>query len=119
MDHAWVPSSGVFFEFLVPFGGGLCLIWCVGSALSGWLSARLSGNHQPAMVVASALAQVPWILWWSRPVWLHTERIAGSGAGIWLPNYVWAVIVIVGMPTCTVLGGLWGADDAPVRPPVP
>jgi hypothetical protein len=111
--NAWVPSSGVLFEFWHPFGGGLCLLWCVSSAVSGWVSARRSGNHQAAMVITSALAQIPWTLWWSRGVWLYPEGIADSPARIWLPNYVWAAVVIVGMPTCTILGGLWRADDVP------
>jgi hypothetical protein len=51
-------------------------------------------------------SRAPWALWWSRPVWLHPERIAGSSPRIWLLNYAWAVVVIVGMPTCTLLGSL-------------
>src|ERR1700681_1246282 len=51
--YAWVNSSVVLFEFWIPFGGGLCLIWCAGSAVSGWVSARRSGNQRTAMVVVS------------------------------------------------------------------
>jgi hypothetical protein len=63
------------------------------------------------MVVVSAFAQIPWTLWWSRSVWLHAGSFAWSSARLWLPNYVWALIVIAGMPACTLLGGLWAADS--------
>jgi hypothetical protein len=115
--YAWVNHSVALFEFWIPFGGGLCIIWCVGSAVSGWVSARWSGDQRTTMVTASALAQIPWILWWTRPVWLHADMIARISARLWLPNYVWAAIVIIGMPACTFIGGLWGADDRPFPPP--
>ena len=109
--NALMPSSGIFFELWHPFGGGLCLIWCAGSAVSGWLSARRSGDHQTAMVVASALAQVPWSLWWSRSLWLHADRVAGSSVRLWLPYYISGIVVLVGMQTCVIVGGLWRADS--------
>jgi hypothetical protein len=111
--YAWVNSSVVLFEFWIPFGGGLCLIWCVGSALSGWVIGRLSPNHRAAMVAASVLAQIPLTLWWGLPVWLHAGHITRFS----VPLRIYAAIVLVGMPTCTLLGGLWGADDVPIRPP--
>ncbi len=113
-----LDSGGVFFTFWHPFSGGLCLIWCVGSAVAGWVSAQRSGNHRMAMVVACALALIPWALWWSSSVWFQPERWAGRPARIWLPVYLQAVIVLVGMPAATLLGGLWRADDVPVQPPV-
>ena len=109
--YAWVNSSNVLFELWIPFGGGLCLMWCVGSAASGWVNARLGGNHRSAMVVATALAQIPLALWWSSPVWLHAGMISRVGPKLWVPNYIWAVVVLVGMPVCTVLGGLLAADS--------
>lgn len=115
--NAWVADS-VLFYFWHPFSGGLCLIWCAGAGVSGWVSAQRSGTHRLAMVVGSGLAQLPLALWWSSPVWLHLERWAGAPARLWVPGYVAAVIIIVGMPAASVLAGLWRADDVPVPPAV-
>lgn len=115
--YAWVADSVIFY-FWHPCGGGLCLIWCAGSGVAGWVSAQRSATHRLAMVVASALAQLPLALWWSSSVWLHLERWAGAPARLWVPSYVSAVIIIVGMPAAAVFGGLWRADDVPVQLPV-
>jgi hypothetical protein len=109
--NPWVNGSDVLFELWIPFGGGLCLIWCVGSAASGWVNGRLGGHHRSAMVAAAALAQIPLTLWWSSPVWLHLGMISRVGPKLWVPNYIWAVVVLVGMPVSTVLGGLLAADS--------
>lgn len=113
--NVWVEDS-VLFYFWHPFSGGLCLVWCLGSAANGWLIARWS---RPAMVVAAALAQLPLALWWSSSVWFYAERWAGSPGRLWFPAYVGAIVVIVGMPTATLLGGLWQWRKDPVQPPVP
>lgn len=115
--NAWVGDfrdSGLLFVFWHPFSGGLGLIWCVGSAASGWLIARWS---RPAMLIAAAVAQFPLALWSSSSVWLNPERWSGAPARIWLPVYAGAIIVTVGIPICTILGGLWRAGDVPVRSP--
>jgi hypothetical protein len=113
----WVNSSGPIFEFWVPFGGGLCLVWCAGSAVSGWMNARSSGGNRAAMVAATMLPQVPLSLWWTRHFWLYGEFSFSWPPRFWVPNYLWATIVLIGMPTSTILGGLWSADDVPSRPP--
>jgi hypothetical protein len=110
--YAWANQSIVLFELWIPFGGGLCLIWCVGSALSGWVSARQSGSYRAAMVVASALVQVPYSLWWTRHFWLYGEFTTRVSARLWVPNYLWAGVVLVGMPLSTLIGGLNGLDPA-------
>lgn len=105
-------SSGLLFVFWHPFGAGLCLIWCVGSAASGRLIARWSG---PAMLIAGASAQFPLALWSSSSVWLDPDRWAGAPAHIWFPVYAGAILVAVGMPGAALLGGLWHRDEVPVR----
>ena len=113
--NVWVEGS-VFFYFWHPFGGGLCLVWCAGSAVAGWAAAQRSGHHRMAMVVASALVQVPLTLWWNSSVWLHLERLAEMPARLWVPISVQAAIAMVGMPAATLIAGLWRADDVPVQP---
>jgi hypothetical protein len=120
--NAWVPSSGVFFEFWHPLGGGLPLVWCAGSAVSGWVSARWSAHHRPAMVIVSTLAVMPLTLWWAWPglTMLHVGRPLRFN----LPNGIWAAIVLVGIPLSILLGGLWGSsevdsDSVAARPPSP
>jgi hypothetical protein len=123
--YAWVNSSVVLFEFWIPFGGGLCLVWCVGSAVTGWASARLSDRNRTAFIAASMLAQVPLSLWWTRHFWLYGEFTTRVGPRLWVPNYLWAAVVLIGMPTSTILGALYGAmkfqsdrqfGDVPFRP---
>jgi hypothetical protein len=110
--YAWVDRSVVLFEFWIPFGGGLCLVWCVGSAISGWMNARLSEGHRATLMTCSTLAEVPLSLWWTRHFWLYGEFTTSSGARLWVPNYLWAAVVLLGMPTATILGVLWSARDA-------
>jgi hypothetical protein len=108
--YAWVHRSVVLFEFWIPFGGGLCLVWCIGSAVSGWLSARSAGNHRAAVGVASMLAQAPLSLWWTRHFWLYGE-FTTKIPRFWIPNYLWAAVVLIGMPASTILGSLWVATS--------
>jgi hypothetical protein len=115
--YAWTNSSLVLFEFWIPFGGGLPLVWCVGSAAIGWGSARLSGSNRATTIAASMLAQVPLSLWWTRGFWLYGQFPSG-GPRLWsVLNCLWAAVVLIGMPTSTIIGGLWDADALPVRPP--
>ena len=107
--NVWVEDS-VLFYFWHPFGGGLCLVWCASSAAAGWAVAQRSGHHRIAMVVAGALAQVPFILWWTSEVWLHLVRFAEMPAKHSVLISVQAGIAIVGMPAATLLAGLWRAD---------
>ena len=117
VSETWVNASvggfrdsGLWFVFWHPFGGGLCLVWCVGSAASGRLIARWS---RPAILIAGASVQFPLALWSSSSVWLHPERWAGAPAHLWLPVYTGAIIAAVGMPGATLLGGLWRREEVP------
>jgi hypothetical protein len=111
--YQWVNSSVVLFEFWIPFGGGLCLIWCAGSTVAGWVSHRSSGEHRAATVLVGTLAQILLALWWGVPFWLHVIGPARFS----VPLYLNAAIVLVGMPGCALLGGLWAADDGRARQP--
>lgn len=109
--YARANSSVILFEFWIPFGGGLCLVWCVGSAISGWMNARLSDGNRATLIICM-LAEVPLSLWWTRHFWLYGEFTTRAGPRLWVPNYLWATVVFFGMPTATILGGFWGARDA-------
>jgi hypothetical protein len=110
--NGWANASVILFEFWVPFGGGLCLVWCAGSAISGWMSARLSDGNRATLIICSMLAEVPLSLWWTRHFWLFGEFTTRDSPRLWVPNYLWAAIVLFGMPTSIFLGGLWGARNA-------
>ena len=114
--HAWADSSFLLFEFWIPFGGGTCLVWCLGAALSGRLSARLT-NRNRAVLIGVVLVHVILSLWWTRHFWLHAEFTTSVSPRLWIPNFLWAAVVLVGMPLSTLLGALWGqsARTAHVR----
>jgi hypothetical protein len=107
--YAWVNDSALLFEFWIPFGGGLSVLWCAGSAASGWISSRLTDEHSVMAVATSVIAQIPLALWWGVPFWLH----AGDSARFSTPLHINAVFVLAGMPTCALIAGLWGVRDAP------
>jgi hypothetical protein len=96
----WSRAVFVWWEL---YGGGLVLLWCVGSALIGRVVAR---TQSVALVLVSVAAQLPFVLWWGVPIWLH----AGSRYGVApihpLNFWVSAAVVLVGMPFSTVIAGL-------------
>jgi hypothetical protein len=65
-----------------------------------------------ATVIACMLAQIPLTIWWSRAIWLHADLIARLNPNLSIPNFIWAAFVLVGIPLCTVLGGLLGLARA-------
>src|SRR5207302_1386044 len=67
----WSRALFVWWEL---YGGGLALLWCLASALIGWVVAR---TQSVALVLVSVAAQLPFVLWWGVPIWLH----AGSRYG--------------------------------------
>jgi len=104
----WSRALFVWWEL---YGGGLDLLWCVGSALIGWLVAR---TQSVAMVLVSVAAQLPLVLWWGVPIWLH----AGSRYGVApihpLNFRVTAAVVLVGMPLSTLIAGLGATPPHPI-----
>jgi hypothetical protein len=89
--------------FWLWYGGGTQVIWCAGAAISGWVAARLGGRSSAAMILVSLVTVVPLSLWWGGP-WLI--RSFETGAWWRIPQRVFALTVLVGMPMGTLIGGL-------------
>jgi hypothetical protein len=105
--NAWVTSSsGFLFWNWHIFGGHLHLLWCVGAGLAGWMTVRLHRTHPAVAIVAGVLGQLPMVLWWAMPIWIHP---AGGPPSWHFAHRLIVVVMIVGMPMSTLLGGLLGA----------
>jgi hypothetical protein len=88
----------------------LFIAWCGGSLILGWMIARLHREHRAAMLFACVASQLPWTVLWAWPAW-RIAYLSDFYTPYTFPNQVVAVLTLVGMPICTLLGGLWGADD--------
>jgi hypothetical protein len=109
--HRWLDAwnRSPLFVFWIPFGGGTCLVWCLGSAFIARLSTRRSGR--PAVLTGLLLSQIMLSLWLTRDFWLNGAFTTAVSPRLWVPNFLWAAVVLIGMPVSTVLGALW----APTR----
>jgi len=101
-----IDSSFVLFEFLVPFGGGTCLTWCLLAALAGRVTARLTDRNR-AVLIGVLLTQITLSLWLTRDFWLYGAFTTTVSARLWVLNYLWAATCLVGMPLSTLVGGRW------------
>jgi hypothetical protein len=110
--NAWANESRAWLVNWHYFGGHLHLVWCLGAVLSGWLVVRLHWRHPAAAILTAVASQLPWVAWWGLPIWIRTWD---------QPQFPWTVahqmiaaFILIGMPLCTLLGGLWAAsiDDA-------
>jgi hypothetical protein len=106
--NAWANESRAWTVNWHYFGGHLHLVWCVGAALSGGLTVRLHRHHLAATIFTGVVCQLPWVVWWGLPIWMQTLN---------QPHFPWtvahrvvAVFILIGMPVCTLLGGLWAAS---------
>ena len=105
----WNRGLFVWWEL---YGGGLCLLWCIGSALIGRLVAR---TQSMALVLVSVAAQLPFILWWGVPIWLRAAAYVGLRPAHPLNLRVVAAVVLVGMPLSTIVAGLSAAQSSRER----
>jgi hypothetical protein len=96
--------------------GPLTELWCLGCLAMGWLVGRLHREHLAAMVMVSVIAQLPLTFWWGWPWWLRAFEepavYCGPNCG---PMRLFALMCLVGMPLCTVIGGLSAARRVPLK----
>jgi hypothetical protein len=109
--HRWPTLDHSMFWLW--YGGGLQMIWCVGAAVTGWIAARMGGRLSSAMLVVAVIAILPLTVWWGGP-WL--TRSFQTDAGYRIPQRVFALSVLVGMPLCTLIGGLLAGRSRPTSP---
>jgi hypothetical protein len=90
--------------------GPLSELWCVGCLAMGWLVGRLHREQLAAMVAMSVIAQLPLTFWWGWPWWLRgfgrPAVYCGPHCG---PMRFFALMCLVGMPLCTLIGGVLAA----------
>ena len=99
--HRWpILNRSTFWLW---YGGGLQLIWCLGAALTGSVAARVGGRLPTAKILVALVAIFPLAVWWGGP-WLI--RFFQTDAWYRVPQLVFALSVLVGMPMCTLFGWL-------------
>lgn len=94
----------------------LLIAWCGASLIAGWLISRLHAQHRAAAVFACVAFQLPWTALWAWPAWRNAHSVLANTSYAF-PNQTVAVLVLVGIPICTLSGGLWSADTESVRQP--
>lgn len=101
-----LKGSAALQDFWVIYQVPLLFTWCLGSAVIGWIIARLDTNCRAGMLFVCALSQLPFSVQWGRswPMW----RLANAGLPFFVtfPVIVGALCVAVVMPLCLWLGGL-------------
>jgi len=91
----------------------LLTAWFGGSLIIGRVIARVHREHRAASLLACVASQLPWTVLWAWPVWRNTIALAGTAYA--LPNQVLAVLILAGIPICTLLGGIWSAEYEPTQ----
>jgi hypothetical protein len=86
--------------------GPLTELWCLGCLATGWLIGRLHPEHLAAMVMMGVLAQLPFTFWLGWSWWLSAFPQPAAYRG---PVRSFALMCLVGMPLCTLTGGLIAA----------
>jgi hypothetical protein len=110
-EDTLMRESVRFHAFWILYQAPLMIMWCLGSALIGWIIARVHSEGRAGMLFACAAAQLPWAIQWGRPIW----RLANAGLPFFrsFPVVVDVGVVFIVMPLSLWLGGL--AAAAPPR----
>jgi hypothetical protein len=114
--YAWTGHSMLLAEWWIPFGGGLCLLWCAASAAVARLAVRWSGDGAALATAVSVVVQLPLTLWWSSNVWLRQPSWWHNPLRYSIPMTVWMLIVMIGMPLAAGFGGVGAAGSPPSLP---
>ena len=82
----------------------LLIMWCLGSAMIGWIIARLDLDCRAGMLFVGAASQLPFAIEWGAPMW----RLANAGLPFFasFPMMIKFTGVFVLMPLSLWLGGL-------------
>jgi hypothetical protein len=103
---AMLKSSAALQDFWVIYQVPLLMSWCLGSAVIGWIVARLNTDCRAGLLFVCAMSQLPFSFQWGagQPLW----RLANAGLPFFVtfPVIVQAAGVIVVMPLSLWLGGL-------------
>lgn len=94
-------------DFWVIYAAPLLITWCLGSALIGWVVARLEPDCRAGMLFVCAVSQLLFAVQWGAPVW----RLANAGLPFFasFPVMVNLAAVFFVMPLSLWLGGLSAA----------
>jgi hypothetical protein len=102
--------SRTLFVWWQLYGGGLCVIWCVASAIAGLVAAGASRGRSASLVLVAVVAQLPMTMWIGAPILLRGMH----NQVFWLNFDVVGACVLVGMPLTTLIAGFRAI--APRRP---
>jgi hypothetical protein len=110
---AMLKNSAALWDFWGIYQVPLVMSWCLGSAVIGWIVARLNADCRAGLLFVCAMSQLSFSLQWGagHPLW----RLANAGLPFFVtfPVIVQAAGVIVVMPLSLWLGGV--AATAPAR----
>jgi hypothetical protein len=105
--YHWLLDKPEFLAHLwIFYGEPLNLLWCVGCVAVGWIIVRLHGARLVAMLTVAVIAELPLTFHWGWPWWLRASDLP---LGLSVSVRMWSLIVLVGMPLSTLIGGLIAA----------
>jgi hypothetical protein len=104
----------VWIIYCLPLNTG----WCAGCAVTGWLVARLHRGHPAAVGLMTAAVQLPVVVWFGWPylrLLVHVEPPFSPLLSDHVGYLFDTLIAFVGMPLCTLIGGLLASGRTPIR----
>jgi hypothetical protein len=104
VEATLIRGSVHLHDFWVIYEAPLLITWCLGSAMIGWIVARLDPDCRAGMLFLCGASQLPFALQWGSTIW----RLANAGLPFFasFPMIVRAAGVFVAMPLSLWLGGL-------------
>jgi hypothetical protein len=104
VEATLIRGSVNLHDFWVIYEAPLLITWCLGSAMIGWIVARLDPGCRAGMLFLCGASQLPFAIQWGSTIW----RLANAGLPFFasFPMIVKAAGVVVVMPLSLWLGGL-------------
>jgi hypothetical protein len=113
-----IPLSHRFpvaFDLYVPSGFVWWIIWLSVRAASGWIVARLHGEHRIAMVLTFSASVLLWKL--QTLPWIFSNLVVDAiGDSRYAPYIVANFASVLLPPVFILVGGLWGAPPKVTAP---